>query len=286
MSEEKGRNQLGEFTPAEIDNPAGEIKKIWISEFNNLSKTVFGINQICGTLPQLEMAKEEIVDEFGETIARTGITLENHYLRDFGSFDLQIRIVEPEKTVEFLRTIDDASDKDTKKSMIFLMQSIFEQIDYEYGKKNGPNDETIGLTLGLDSFIQEFTRLSIPTEGMEDYLRHAKSQTLKEYVLVIKSGILIEPEGKGNTPSDWHLSFNPDVLAKTWAHAFDVLDKIKENDLAGELFDDVLICLELSIESALRDTRQHEGEKETLDVLLIVKDVLSHYRDDEEAKTD
>lgn len=283
MKENKRISQPNRLTPAETRDPVGEINKIRIAKFNELCNAIYGVNQIYGTSSDIKTAKDDLADKFSSVMERTGVALTACYLPNYKFFDLQFKITEPEKTIGFLKTIDDTPDENTKKSMALLVQSIFGQINYAYSRKKGPNNEIVDLALGLDDFIKEFARMSIQTQQMEEYLMHANSLTLKDYVTVVKSGILVEQEETENAPlSEWHLSMHPSKLSKAWHRAIAVLDKIGENPLAAELYEDVLMRLEFSIEDALDEAKRNEEAPATIDVLLLVKEILDQYRSSEE----
>ncbi len=283
MKEEIRISQPNHLTAAEFNNPIGEINRLGIVEFNAFSKAVYDINKKRTTLLEIRNAKDEISEEFGSTMEKVGLGLRTSPDVKKERLSLQIRVMEPEKTVKFLKTVDDNPDMQTQLSMALLIRSIFAQINEEFNKRNGPSVQSAGLILDMKGFINEFTRMSVKTDviyDIETYLNHARSFTFKECIAVINSGILAKPKKTRSAPGEWHSSMSTIEHAKAWGKAFDVLDIVKENPLAGELYGNVLSSLELGVEDALEKVRNPGSVQGTL---LIAKRLLELHRSPEDS---
>ena len=234
-----------------------------------MASSVLGITQ-ASTLEALGLSLEPISGKRGMFVSSKEGTTELGEMR--------LNVVDREKFTAFLATLSPKQIAEGKTSahLAEFMKILEKQVGDQYDWDNPP-DEALELVGGLEHIVGEYERLGLGEQravvGLKAGLHHAHEGTLREYLLVSNKTLFKEP-GEGFGPADWQRDTTEEQLTKKWHEALEVLEAVKQNQKASELYAQLRDHLRKCVDSAVEDLKElpekeySRGRKESLGKVL------------------
>lgn len=175
--------------------------------------------------------------------------------RAIGTGEMRINIKDREQFRAFLKALtpDQASQTPLGGHLGVLTDILNRQIldNYDLGQ---PDDTALTFIGSLDGIAGEYRRLGLieQSEQMGEYLKHARSGNLREFVALKTSGLLQEPE-KGFGPADWQKDANSEYLRRRWSEALHLLRALRNNPKASDMYRQLLTHLNKCIKISQTD---------------------------------
>lgn len=267
---------LKAYTPLFDDEEVGKEK---IEEKDD-GKVLQGITD------HQEMLSSSLDVIHGTTLDTLGLSLESVtgktariFYKDesAGAGEMRLNITDKNKFTDFLKgqSEEDVADGETRKNLSYVSSSLIKQIADGYNLLS-PNDEALQLFSGMENVISEYKRLGLSkeVEKLEEYLEHARSGDLVEFVNIDRLG-LMQQAGVGFGPADWQKDSSVEGLRNRWTGAIEALGKAKNNPRGQKLYEGLKFHLQNCATRALEnvdeityfDEERREGfRRELLDV--------------------
>lgn len=156
-----------------------------------------------------------------------------------GEGEMRVNVANRNKFTSFLGALTPELVETTgiKPNLEDLSGILKAQVLDHYDLKK-PTDEMLELFGGLGNIVDQYKRLKMAktVEGLDLYLQHARQGDLREFVAIEKNGLFSEP-GKFFGPADWQKdSASPQWLENRWNNALALLQTVKNNPNAQELY--------------------------------------------------
>ncbi len=156
-----------------------------------------------------------------------------------GEGEMRINVSNRNRFNSFLGVLTPELVEETglKPSLESLSGVLAQQIFDHYNLRN-PGDEMLELFGGLGNIVDQYKRLGMSdaVESLGAYLVHARQGDLREFVSIERNGLLSEP-GKYFGPADWQKDSSPEGLEDSWNNALAILEAVKSNPKARELYE-------------------------------------------------
>ncbi len=195
---------------------------------------------------------ERINAKYGILLAKAGISLEAiesgavlmMNTDTLKSSQLRINIVDHQQFINYLQSLDPESITPTQiEGLTKTITSLQAQLEQQYTLEK-PDSRATELMSDLKGIVDAIEKLDPQhknglAEAAKDfskYLELASKKYLKEYLLVERSGLLAEIGGDNFGPSKWHTDTTEESYLKHWRDALDILNQVKRNTNAADLY--------------------------------------------------
>ena len=233
---ESSKNEI-QKTPVEHLNEETDNQQI--NAFFVISKHKNTLEKIgLSLIPSTEVANISLMKDGGQANQvqmMINIASKDHFIAFLG--ELQPSQMEPAGLKHNLEKI-----------ISMLSQQILKSYDLL-----APNQEAMELFAGMKKIIEEYKRLGMNESilEIEEYYKHGTQGSLREFVAIKQKG-LFSPPGKFFGPADWQIDSTPDMLEKRWNEATFILNSVKENPKAIELFEKLSEHLNMCVIHAIK----------------------------------
>jgi len=212
-----------------------------------------------------------LISKHKNTLEKIGLSLEPttegvsiSMMRDGGKANqvqLMINIANKDHFITFLSELKPSQMESTglKHNLEKIIPMLSQQILRNYDLV-APKQEVMELFSGMKKIIEEYKRLEMREFilELEEYYEYGTKGALREFVAIKQKGFF-SPPGKFFGPADWQIDSSPDMLEKRWHEATFILNKIKENPKAIELFEKLSEHLDMCVIHAIKSLDYLKG---------------------------
>ena len=191
---------------------------------------------------------DDLENRHNPTLNKLGLNLESPNKQ--GNIDenetyavgsIKINLEDKRKYLSFLKSLDKEKVTDTQKKILEMtVEKLIDQVQNEY-KLEEADERLLELFSGMREIVSEYERLGMgeKVNDFKDYLEHANSGYLREYIFAKNNG-MFRPIGQGFALSTFQNDATYDYYLKYWNRFFETLDEVKKNPNAKEFYNQVL----------------------------------------------
>ncbi len=197
---------------------------------------------------QENLTIDDLENRHNPTLNKLGLNLESPNKQ--GNIDenetyaigsIKINLEDKRKFLSYLKTLDKEKISETQKKILEMtVEKLIDQVQNEY-KLEEADERLLELFSGMREIVSEYERLGLGEKvtDFKDYLEHANSGYLREYIFAINNG-MFRPIGEGFALSTYQRDATYDYYLKYWNRFFETLDEVKKNPNAKDFYNQVL----------------------------------------------
>ena len=304
------------MVPNEHEQPIPEAEAVNLSDID-VSELVHGIEEynkqfsvgrvmaraVAGESPseedwqhQQQLSLLRSKGKFDPLLQRVGLSLESvkggatvfSSESKLDAAEIRVNIKDRERFISYLQELDpEKITEGQMRSLKAVFKDLTKQLQNEYEVDNPDDDRMIELLAGLDRILAETDRLDPEgnsglqesTEGLKRYYEALQGKHLQEYLSVEKAGLLLEIGGNNFGPSKWHTDSSPQFYERKWETALTILQSLKVNKHAADLYARVKDHLEKSAKYAIDDLAQKLEADKKSKYYRPLMDIVNEYYD-------
>jgi len=179
--------------------------------------------------------------------------------------EMRFNVADRNQFLAFLGGLEQehAANTEVRQNLQNLAGVLSRQLSGHYDLEK-PQEEMLELFGNLDGIIEQYKRLGLDdyASKLATYLGHARNGCLREFIEIERDQLLGEPR-KSFGPADWQRDMGVSGVSEHWDKALDVLERLKSNPRAQELYDQLRGHLTMSLQTA----------RESLETLTYLADV-------------
>lgn len=205
-----------------------------------------------GLLEKVGLSLEPVSGKIATMIGARGIVCDGQ---------IRINIADGDRFVSFIQALNPEHFDSTniKFHLENLSQILIQQIidHYNFGS-NAPQHEVLQLFGQLEKIITEYKRLGLDSaaNSLEEYLTHARSGDLPEFIKITKMDLLDDPE-ESFGPARWQRDCTPESLNQKWDETFKILDKLRNSPQSLAFYHKLLEHIKSCIDIAIADHKKN-----------------------------
>lgn len=167
----------------------------------------------------------------------------------------------------------------TRTSIGYVLNSLLGEIEDDLDATPEPSDEIQEKIMNLEKASEQFSEFYFAeAELLAGYVKYTKQGILPEFLLAKRAGLLNDTMLGESAPGEWHFELGRKKLALRWIDAFEILEIIKQNPNATDLYNEVFLALLLGAQEAKKELLSEHIERgvgEILDCVLEGLDTIS-----------
>ncbi|MBP9763593.1 MAG: hypothetical protein KBD10_02520 [Candidatus Pacebacteria bacterium] len=218
---------------------------------------------------QENLTIDDLENRHNPTLNKLGLNLESPNKE--GNIDenetyaigsIKMNLEDKTKYLLFLKSLDKEKITETQKKILEMtVQKLIDQVQNEY-KLEEADERLLELFSGMRAIVSEYERLGMgeKVNDFKDYLEHANSGYLREYILAKNKG-MFRPVGDGFALSTYQRDASYDRYLGYWDEKlFETLNEVKKNENAKEFYNSILKYAKDCIAFAENDPKLAEYE--------------------------
>ncbi len=235
-----------------------------------------GVNQQISAI-NLFYQNQQILGQIGLTLEPVSGKKATLFMEDasVGAGEIRLNITDGEKFTSFLSVLspDQVKNANLSGDLKKLAEVFVSQITDQYNLSD-PSDEALQLFGRMAGIIGQYKRLGLgdSIEKMEIYLTYMKQGNLREYLAIEKEDLFKGPDD-GWGPAKWQTDATPKRLREYWGGAMDILESMKTNPKAENLYKTLKNHLKMCVDKAKLNIPKGISLERTSEYIAILKSV-------------